>query len=58
MEKPNYDKLTLEDNFSVEKIETYIEEWHELSPSFQLVIVKWLTSELKYALFQLETEDI
>lgn len=40
------DKLTIGDNLSTDKIAKYIEEWHELSPSFQLIIVKWLVDEL------------
>jgi hypothetical protein len=44
------DKLTIGDDLSIEKIIKYIDdEWSELSPSFQLVIVKWLVDELSLA---------
>lgn len=41
-----HDKLTLEDNLTLEKVKKYLEEWDELLPSFQLVLVKWLIVEL------------
>lgn len=48
--KMEHDKLTLEDNFTLDKVINYVEEeWCELSYGFQLVIVKWLIVELFHA---------
>jgi hypothetical protein len=53
-----HDKLTLEDNFTLEKVIEYIEnDWSELSPAFQLVIVKWLAIELDHTQKALKEQE-
>lgn len=53
-----HDKLTIEDNFTLEKVIDYIEnEWDELLPSFQLAIVKWLAIELYHTQKALKEEE-
>ena len=41
-----HERITLEDNLSLERIEEYIKEWGELLPSFQRVLVEWMFDEL------------
>jgi hypothetical protein len=60
-----HDKLTLEDNFTLEKVINYIENtadddgdtWEDLLPSFQLVIVKWLVVELYHTQKLVKEQD-